>query len=283
MTEITAPGVYDIHADDYHADPVPGGSLSSSGARNLLAPSCPARFRYEQDHPPEPKAAFDLGHAAHKLVLGHGPELVKVEADSWRTNKAKDKAREAREAGAVPLLTAQHDQVHAMAQALRAYPIANALLAPGWGEPERSLFWVDEPSGIWRRARLDLLPHTGLGRMVIPDYKTCHSAHPGALAKALQQFGYHQQACWYSDAVQALGLADDVAFLFICQEKTPPYLVTVIQLTHLTLMIGERRNRQAIDLYKTCRDTGSWPGYSNDIELVALPPWAEAQQLEEVR
>ncbi len=36
MTPITAPGVYVIPADDYHADPVPGGSISASGARRIL-------------------------------------------------------------------------------------------------------------------------------------------------------------------------------------------------------------------------------------------------------
>jgi len=37
---ITEPGVYALPADVYHADPVAGGSLSSSGAKKLLA--CPA-------------------------------------------------------------------------------------------------------------------------------------------------------------------------------------------------------------------------------------------------
>ena len=60
---ITAPGVYDIPAEDYHRDPVPGGSLSSTGARKLLPPSCPAKFRYEQDNPPTPTAALDFGQA----------------------------------------------------------------------------------------------------------------------------------------------------------------------------------------------------------------------------
>ncbi len=34
---ITVAGVYDIPADVYHADPVEGGSLSSTGARTLAS------------------------------------------------------------------------------------------------------------------------------------------------------------------------------------------------------------------------------------------------------
>ena len=38
VAEFTA-GVYDIPEDLYHRDPVPGGSLSCSGAKKLLPPS----------------------------------------------------------------------------------------------------------------------------------------------------------------------------------------------------------------------------------------------------
>src|SRR2546421_646443 len=91
VTTITEPGLYeDLSVETYHADPVPVGSLSSSGARKLLPPGCPALFAYEREHPPEPTATFDLGHAAHKMVLGVGPEVVKIDADNWRTNAVKD-------------------------------------------------------------------------------------------------------------------------------------------------------------------------------------------------
>ena len=73
---IVDPGVYTLPADEYHADPVKGGSLSSSGARKIL--ECPARFRWERDHPPVPTDAFNFGHAAHKLVLGAGPDVEVV-------------------------------------------------------------------------------------------------------------------------------------------------------------------------------------------------------------
>ncbi|MCI0689298.1 MAG: hypothetical protein L0Y54_19000, partial [Sporichthyaceae bacterium] len=70
---ITVPGAYDIPADEYHADT---SALSASGVRTLLA--SPARFRYDQTHPKPPSKAFDLGHAAHKAVLGAGQDVVVV-------------------------------------------------------------------------------------------------------------------------------------------------------------------------------------------------------------
>lgn len=274
-----APGVYRMTNEEYHADPVPGGSLSSSGARKLLPPSCPAIFQYEREHGQEPKIEFDIGHAAHKLVLGDGPELVVVDADSWRTNAAKDAAKEARERGAVPLLPDDHAQVEAMAAALREHPVAAALFDPDRGTAEESLFWRDQPTGIMRRARLDWLPEPGRGRLIIPDYKTCASADPDALAKSVHRFGYHQQASFYLDGVQALGLGDETAaFVFVCQEKKAPYLVTIIELDAMALRIGGIRNRRAIDIFVECTATNHWPGYSDGIELLSLPAWAELQE-----
>jgi hypothetical protein len=273
---ITEPGAYDIDIDEYHADPVVGGSLSSSGARRLLPPSCPAKYRYERDHGREPKRVWDLGHAAHKLVLGAGPHLEVIDADSYRTKAAQDQRDEAHAEGAVPLLAHEWDQVQAMAAALRAHPVS-ALFDPargGW--PEQSLVWRDGPTEVMCRARFDWLPAQGPGRMLVPDYKTCVSADLDALSKAVAQHGYHQQAAWYLDGAQALGLAGpDAAFVFVCQEKTPPYLVTPIELDSTALRIAAIKNRQALQIYAECTATDHWPSYHEGVAYLSLPRWAE--------
>lgn len=276
---IADPGIYQMTDEQYHADPVAGGSLSSSGARQILPPGCPAKFRYQQEHGQPPKREFDLGHAAHRLVLGAGPEIEVIEADTYRTKAAKEQRDEAYARGAVPLLAAEHDQVQAMATALRQHPVANALFDPSRGAPEQTIVWRDHRTGVMRRARFDWLPPQGSGRLIIPDYKTCRSADPQALARAAYTFGYHQQADWYRAGAQALGIAgDDAAFVFVCQEKDPPYLVTIVELDASAMRIGAIRNRRAIDIYAHCRDSGHWPAYEEGIALLALPPWAEIEE-----
>lgn len=270
-------GVYeDMPEDVYHADPVPGGSLSASGAKALLPPSCPARYHYDREHP-KPRAAFDYGTAAHKLVLGTGPEIVIVDAADWRTNKAKEARTEAHERGAVPLLKDAYSEVEQMAAALRAHPVASALLATDRGKPEQSLFWEDERAGIWRRARLDWLPDPRPGaRMVIPDYKTAVSAEADAFRRTAANLRYHMQAAQYIDGVRALGLDEDPAFLFIVQEKAAPYLVHVIGLEDEAINAGRARNAEAAEIWRDCTKAGYWPGYSDlDITYISLPPWAQ--------
>ena len=63
MTVIT-----DMPETIYHARP----ELSASIAKRLIEPGGPARWKWEHDHGRAETKAFDLGHAAHKLVLGVG-------------------------------------------------------------------------------------------------------------------------------------------------------------------------------------------------------------------
>lgn len=271
---VTEPGVYDLTDEAYHADPVPGGSLSSTGARKLLPPNCPARFRWEQDHPTRYKKTFDLGHAAHRLVLGAGPDLVRIDAEEWRSNAVKEQVAAVRGAGGVPLKPSEYEQVHGMADAIRRHPVAAALFDPAHGQPEQSLFWVDDESGVWCRARLDWQPSPRNGRLIVPDLKTTVSADPDHIQKAVHGYSYHQQAAFYVDGVKALGLADDPAFVFVFVEKAPPYLITVVQLDPVAEQIGRERNRRAIDVFRRCTETGHWPGYTDDIALIGLPSYA---------
>lgn len=283
---IVEPGVYEIPAEEYHADPVPGGSLSSSEVRRLLPPSCPKLFRHYKDHPEARTTtkALDFGSAAHALVLeGDESPIVPVDADSYRTNAAKEQRDIARSLGKIPLLPSELRTVREMAAALRAHPVAAKLLASG--QPERSLFWADEATSTRCRARLDWQRDSRPGRrVIIPDYKTAVSAEPRAFTRSVVQHGYHVQAAWYLDAVQALDLGGaDSAFLFIVQEKTAPYVVTLIELDADALALGRALTRAGIEIYRRCSDTGRWPGYSpnDDIVHISLPPWA-ADQLEDV-
>lgn len=273
---ITEPGVYEMTADEYHADPVVGGSLSSSGARALLPPSCPAKYRWAQDHPDEVpvRRVFNFGHAAHKLVLGAGPELHVVDADSYRTKAAQNERDEALAGGAVPLTRPEWAQVKAMAAALRDHPVVGKLFEPESGWSELALVWRDEHTGVMCRALLDRY-RTG-PRPVIVDYKGARAGDLESISRAIYEYGYHIQNAWYAEGARALGLAgDDTPFVFVFQEKDPPYLVTPVYLDPTALRIGAARCRQARSIYRYCTDQGHWYAHTDDLALVSLPPWAE--------
>lgn len=295
-TVITKPGVYDIPEEEYHADPVPGGSLSSSGARALLDVyadkygGCPAKYHYWRGRPRPASDTLEFGKAAHRMVLGIGPELVEIDAMDRRKPATRKEEQRVRDAGQIPLLPHEMAKVQEMATALLDHPDAMALFKPDTGQPEASVFWRQksyanppwtEGTGmVWCRSRFDWLSRQLLpdGRLLIPDYKTAHLAEREAFGKAVKDRGYHQQAAFYADAAVGVGLAEsvqDVAFLFVVQEKDPPYVVSVIELGPETMMWGRQLNEEALRRYRHCATTGVWPGYTTGIARVDIPKYAE--------
>jgi hypothetical protein len=254
---------------DYHADTA---SLSSSGARTIL--DSPAKFRYRMDAGSKDSRVFDFGKVAHTVVLGDGEAVEVIEADNWMTKAAKEAERDARAAGKVPILKKDMDTITTMAAVVWTHPLAGEILGAK-GEAESSLYVDDPQTGVRLRARPDwMTPDYDPDRLWIADYKTTVTAKPQDFARKAADYGYHQQAAFYLLVARLLGLCDDPVFVFIAQEKEAPYLVSVVEFDAEAIAEGHRLNRQAIDLFKRCVDTGEWPGYDDGITPISLPPWA---------
>lgn len=260
----------------YHGD---RDSLSSSGARLLLPPSCPAIFKARQEKP-ERKAEFDFGHAAHKYVLSVGEQIVAVEANNWRTKAAQELRQKAYDEGRVPILLHESYAAKGMARRVRENPLASSLLSDG--DPELSGYWHDPETGVRLRCRPDWLPEIRSDRrLIVVDYKTTvGNADPEGFARSAATFGYHIQAAMYLDGVAATTGVDDAAFVFIVQSKRHPYVVSVIELDSEAIALGRRQLRRAIDTYAACIANDYWPEYGNQVHRVSLPTYA-AYQAEE--
>lgn len=268
--DVAEPGIYELTDDEYFGGPLARASLSSTGVRELL--NCPAKFRYNQQHPRPPKRAFDIGHAAHQLVLGAGPELVLIPADEWRTNAIKAEVAEARDEGKVPLKPADWIAVHGMAEALQKHPHAPKLLSRG--APERALVWRDPATEVLCRAKVDWLRPDG-----VVDYKSCDLAELEALRKSVYSWGYYVQAPFYLRGFRALHPGVEPFFAFIAQEKEPPYLVQTFQLTERALAYGDRKCAEALETYAACVEADDWPGYpTDDIPEIDLPGWVRTEE-----
>jgi hypothetical protein len=250
---------------EYHADTT---ALSVSGAKMLLPPSTPALFKWQRENGRPGKRTFDVGHLIHKLVLGAGSDIVVIDAADFRSKAAQTQRDEAREAGLIPALAGDVEQAQLIARSVHAHTdlFTN-------GKPEQSLYWTDKESGVHLKARLDWLPDSKPGRMIVPDLKSAMSADPETWVRNAATYGYHLQAAHYMEGVIANGLAEEVDFVFVLVEKTAPYLVSVVELDSAALRIGRERMSTAIQIYKHCTETGVWPGYPAEPQLVSLPVW----------
>ena len=182
------PGLYDIPEAEYHADPCQAPSLSSSVAKILLTQSplhaWTAHPRLNPYYEPEEKTAFDLGSAAHALLLEGEDRMTKIDAKDYKTKDAQAARDEARAAGKHPVLKARYPDVQKMRNAallaitactnLSGYTLAAGL-------PERALIWQEDE--IWCRCKPDSLAND---RTLILDYKSTTDASPPAFNRQIE-------------------------------------------------------------------------------------------------
>lgn len=263
---------YDVPELEYHA--LPG--LSSTGVKAML--DSPARYQHSRTHRVE-KRAFDLGHAAHAVVLGVGLDVAVIPDEllgaggSLATKAAKEFVAEARAEGKVPIKAAENAAILQLADAVLMHPDAGPLLTNG--APEVSILWDDVDTGVRCRGRLDYW-HESAG--VVVDLKTTRSANPTEFTRTAANFGYDVQAAHYLDGLtQAGGTA--TRFLHVLVETEAPHLVSVVELDVDYLAIGRARARAAIDLYARCVERDEWPGYPAGITRIAPPRWHSAPDL----
>ena len=269
ITAPTSPGLYpDLPEDVYHGDPE---SLSSTGVRLLVKQGGPAKLVGSER---EDSDAFDIGTAAHTMLLGTGAGIEEVEADSWSTKAAREARAKARDEGKVPLLSKQVAATRRMVDAALSQPDIAALFPPApEGVAEMSAYAIDVQTFVTLRARFDYLVFGPDKHVKVRDYKTTKNAGPNAFAKSAVDYGYHVQAAHYIRVLEALGYVVD-EFVFLAQEKEPPFLTCLFEFDTEALQVGDRIVTAGAEIFARCMESGEWPGYEPGINRMSLPAWA---------
>lgn len=272
------PGIYQgIPSATYHADPCDAPSLSNSLAKIILMQS-PAHAW--QAHPKlnpaaekEEKTAFDLGSAAHALLLEGDDRMTVINADSYRTKLAQELRDAAREAGKFPILEKDYDAVYEMANvahdAIRRCDDLGGLTLKH-GNAEQTIIWTD--GGIYCRARPDWLSED---RKVMLDYKsTATSANPEEWQRTMLNGWGDLQPAFYLEGNTATGGAEDAVFIWLVQEVTAPFACSFIGVAPELLELGRAKAAKAKAIWRECIQSGNWPGYPSRIHWLTPPAWA---------
>jgi len=252
----------DISNTDYHALP----SLSASGAKILLQEGGPAKYRWTMDNPQEPRDEFDFGTAVHTLVLGTGDPIKPLPFKAWNEKGAKAAKDKARAEGYVPLKVADYWTALRAATEVKRHRQAAALFSEGVAEQSIS-FDID---GVPCRIRPDWM-RPG----IVGDLKTTVDAAPSVdgFGRQAANYDYAVQEAFYRAGIRSLGFPEPM-FVFVCVEKSPPYLVSVVKLDAEARAYGERQMRRAVEIYRDCTESGIWPGYDqSEVHEIALPNW----------
>lgn len=274
-----ADGVYPASLG-YFPDPT---RLSPNAAKRLLPPSTPKKFDEWRKNPPEVKKAWDFGKVAHKLVLNEGDQFLVLDPDihglkadgtsaAQPTSTASWKQAEtrARAEGLTPIHVDDYRKALAMAEVVHQHPTAGPLLSQGVAE--QWLYWTDEESGQKLRQRIDWM-HQRDGRLTIVEYKTAAEADPDRWPRRAFKLGYFLAYAFAVMGAKTLGLAKDPDYVFIAQEKEPPYDLVVYEPDIEASAVARRQMRQVIATYQQCMKTQEWPGYPMGRVPLSPPPW----------
>jgi exodeoxyribonuclease VIII len=290
------PGIFfDMPEEEYHAPQL--GVLSCSAIKQLLR--SPAHYaawlREEQDR--KATAAQIFGRALHCAVLE--PErfarsYAVLPADAPRRpsitqrNAANPSADTVlaiqwwdrwNRAGKITLEQENNDRIVAMAASIAAHPWARLMLHKGHSEVV--IRWIDEASGLPCKLRADYVREIDSpGRLCI-DVKAVKDASPRGFRRALAEYHYPLQRAHYSEGFKAIG-KPLAGFIFLAVENEAPYTAQPYVLGAESEMAGELERARGAEILRRCMASGSFPGYSDDLLSIDLPPWALKEINEEV-
>ncbi len=242
----------------------------------------PEKFKWYQEHPEPATPALIFGAAVHKLLLEpekFADEFALIPQYDRRTKEGKAAYNEWLSKSEGKLAISMEDAAKAaqmVEKALEA-PFVKKLLD---GEHEKPFYWVDDLTGEPCKIRLDCLKKYHVGfeqedRLIIVDYKTTADASTDGFMRHALNFGYDLQAGMYCEGVEKV-TGQKPLFVFIAQEKTPPYAVNILQADDLMVKRGYDVFRELIGIYHECKTTGNWYGYLgayNVINNLSLPAW----------
>lgn len=248
----------------------------------------PEKYRYFLENPQEPTAAMIFGAACHKYMLeprDFFKEYAVAPAVDRRTKAGKEEYDRFLKENEGKTVVTQDEfaTMVEMEKALLRNPLASSLIR-GKGKTETPFFWTDPETGEQCKAKTDRIVELN-GETVVVDYKTAASAQTDRFSAEVFRLGYHLQAAMYTDGVMACGKAEErPEFVFVAQEKKPPYAVNVIQVTEDVMRAGEWKFRELIGKLHECRELDVWPGYcgiGNEMNETRLPGWYGTDEEEE--
>ena len=291
---INRAGIYrGVPADGYHgADLSVGPSISSSGLRTIFGQS-PAHYWSASPYNPlrclqEESEAMTLGRAAHHLLLGEADfgkkftfRPAEIQGEPWQGNKKVCKAWLAARAdeGISVLKPEWRERIVGMRDGLAAHPMIDPagtvrLLD---GHVEHSLAWQDQATGVWLKARPDVIPE---GADDLADLKTISDITDDGIEKAIGTSNLHMQAALVRMGWRHILGREMASFSLVFVESKAPYICRIFTFRPEDLDLGEQQVRLALETFAKCMSSGHWfgpGGDQRDAAYISLKPYYKAR------
>ena len=105
------------------------------------------------------------------------------------------------------------------------------------------------------------------------DLKTTTDARPEQFIKQAVRLDYDLQAAMYTEAAYRF-TGEVLPFIFVAVEQDAPNGLWLLTAGQSMIDNGWKKFRRALSTYKTCKESGFWPGYTNAQTTIELPRYA---------
>lgn len=241
-------GLFFMKNEEYHAAP----GLSKSSLDNMS--QGPEYFKYKLENPDDMSTALIVGSAYHNLLMNDEPfdDLFYITKTQPQKPVRDDRARQ-------PLSQANFELCDDMVSKFKSDPINAMLLKDAIFEI--AYFWIDEETGVQMKGKDDIwLPE----KRILIDPKTI--ADLNKIHWAVKDRRYYVKAALSLDGMglamkqsgKDYGYKNPDIFLLTFQEKSAPFRVRRRNFGPNSLVFGEKKYREDIDLYVKCETSGRW-------------------------
>lgn len=242
---------------EYRAFP----ALNQSAAKHLLVSA--AHYQAYINAPHEETKALRFGTFVHSAILephtlndlyATAPDLDK------RTKDGKEQwaAFATANAGKTILDAEESATGHLVASFARI-----ALKNHGVTFDETEVMYHVDYNGIPLKAAID-----GVAGDYLWDIKTTDDASAAGMLKAIRNYRYNLQAYWYRLVYELATGKRPLGFRFLFVEKEPPYATAVCEIGPELMSWAVSDFEKAVTLYRQCSETGVWPAYPDDVQVI---------------
>lgn len=256
--------------DAYHADKE---YLSSSDLKLALTNMMKFEHFVVRGNKKETTERLEMGTLAHDVNLEGGLSRFVVMPDFKPEKKLTKKAQvedfEAQHKSKTIITKAQYDTLSGMHNQFYANKTIKHYMSHHDVHIEQAYRYLDVKTGMQCKFRPDIMiPSEG----IIIDYKTCADASEYGFRKAIARYYYHLSAVHYLIGATRVFGKPFSQFIFIAQEKEPPYCVGLWRLSKHDIKRSSKMRRELLVKIREAIATNSFPDYSNGKVMDIYPP-----------
>jgi exodeoxyribonuclease VIII len=249
-------------AEQYH-----NGPEHSNSGLTVLHDKTPAHYDlYRNGLLKKTTPSLDLGTDVHAVLLE--PERFDLEyavGPDARRNSKEWKEFEAENEGKRLLKQAEYDLLLSVKKRIFSSCRVAQWIMQQPGDTEVSVFWTDEATGLPCRCRPDKLIRYNSKNLII-DIKTCRDASPEGFEKSIRSYGYARNDAFYRRGLIA-ATGEPAEYLILAIEK-PSMIAAVYEIEREDQIEAGIEINTLLATIKECEESGSWPGYSDEIKTI---------------